>query len=420
MLTFVHAADLHLDSPMRGLSRYEGAPVAAIRGSTRRAMEGLVRLCIEEKARFLVISGDVFDGDWRDYSTGLFFAAQMTALREADIRVFLIRGNHDAESVISKRLPLPGNVVEFDPGQPQSHLFEELGVAVHGQSFPSRSVTEDLAARYPDPVPGLFNIGLLHTSLEGRPGHDPYAPTSVEVLADKRYDYWALGHVHQREVVCEDPFVVFPGNLQGRHVRETGPKGATVVTVDGQRVVEAAHAPLDVVRWQQLRVDATDCVDGDGVIDEFGARLTDDVDAAEGRLLATRVIIEGRTDAHEQLIGDSDEFEAAIRATAHDVARDEVWIERVRIETRATLDLDETHERDDPIGQLARALRSARSDEALRAELSEVIEEFSGKLPKEAQKGEDGLRADDPATLDAVLTDIERTLLPRLLSTEEP
>src|SRR4051812_29910913 len=112
-MKFVHAADLHLDSPLRGLDRYEGAPVEQLRGATRRALENLVALCLSEKADFLLLAGDLYDGGWKDYRTGLFFAAQMSRLRAADIPVFFVRGNHDAESNITRSLRLPENVREL-------------------------------------------------------------------------------------------------------------------------------------------------------------------------------------------------------------------------------------------------------------------------------------------------------------------
>ncbi len=195
---FVHAADLHIDSPLRGLDKYEGAPAARLRAATRHALENLVALCIEEEAAFLLLAGDVFDGGWKDFSTGLFFATQMTRLREAGIPVVIVRGNHDAASSITKNLTLrlPDNVHELSSKKAETFELADAGVCVHGQSFAKQATTDDLAARYPDAVRGAFNIGLLHTCLDGREGHDRYAPTSLETMRAKGYDYWALGHVH--------------------------------------------------------------------------------------------------------------------------------------------------------------------------------------------------------------------------------
>jgi DNA repair exonuclease SbcCD nuclease subunit len=135
---------------------------------------------------------------------------------------------------------LPQHVTLFPHEQSGQLVLEEHGVAVHGQSFATRAVTHDLTRNYPKAVPGLFNIGLLHTSLTGRPGHENYAPTAPDALIAREYDYWALGHVHAREIVREDPWIVFPGNLQGRQIRENGPKGATLVTVSDGRVARVS------------------------------------------------------------------------------------------------------------------------------------------------------------------------------------
>src|SRR4051812_7456671 len=186
-MKLVHAADLHLDSALTGLTRYESAPADEIRGATRRAFANLVSLCLEERAALLVIAGDLFDGDWRDVSTGLFFAAQLSKLCEGGVQVAWIRGNHDAASQIRKSVRLPDAVVELPWERAETRVFDELGVAVHGRSFAKRDVTEDLAATYPERIAGALNVGLLHTALEGRAGHDLYAPCRVETLINRGY-----------------------------------------------------------------------------------------------------------------------------------------------------------------------------------------------------------------------------------------
>ena len=225
-MKFVHAADLHIDSPLRGLDQYEGAPAARLRAATRRALENLVALCIDEQAAFLLLAGDVFDGSWKDFSTGLFFASQMTRLREARHP-----GRHRSRQSRRRELDheeparCPTTCASCRRRSPRPSSSHDAGTCVHGQSFAQRAITDDLAARYPDAVRGAFNIGLLHTCLDGREGHERYAPTTLETMRAKGYDYWALGHVHAREVLSKEPWIVFPGNLQGRHAKETGIEG---------------------------------------------------------------------------------------------------------------------------------------------------------------------------------------------------
>jgi exonuclease SbcD len=414
----VHAADLHIDSPLRGLARYEGAPVDQLRNATRRALENLVELCLQEQAGLLLLAGDIFDGDWRDYSTGLFFAAQMARLRQAGIEVVTLRGNHDAQSQISRDLRLPENVQELSTRKPQTLIFEQLGVAVHGQGFGRREVPEDLAASYPKPTAGLFNIGLLHTSLTGRPGHEPYAPTSLPVLRNKGYDYWALGHVHAREVVCEDPFVVFPGNLQGRHAREPGPKGATLITLQDGRVRDLRHEVLDAVRWCVCEVDASGSADGHELVERVQAALAAEAVGAGGRLLAARVLLRGTTRAHPELVGDPERWRAQLEACALSVTEGAVWLEQVQFGTRGPLDGARLAERDDALGQLAATLEALERDPAALAELSAVFTDLERKLPREAREGEDGVRLDDAAFFASVLPEVRELLLARLLAGE--
>jgi exonuclease SbcD len=414
---FLHAADLHLDSPLRGLERYEGAPVEQLRGATRRALENLVDLCLSEEVELLLLAGDLYDGDWRDYSTALFFAAQMSRLRQAGVRVVWVRGNHDAENrMMTRNLSLPDNTVELSTRRPQTLVFEDLGVAIHGQGFAKRAVTDDLAGRYPDTSPGLFNIGLLHTCASGREGHESYAPCKLETLLSKGYDYWALGHVHQREVLNEDPWVVFPGNLQGRHARETGAKGATLVTVEAGRITEVAHQTLDAVRWCVARVDAAQASSADDVIDLARRCLGDEVRNAEGRPLAARLQITGTTRAHDELQADRERWEQELRAAATDLGSDGIWVEKVAFRTDPHSSASQFLERQDALGQLMRSLRDARADDEQLIELLDVFKDLRSKLPAELREGEEAIRLDEPASIRAALDDVERLLLPRLLS----
>ena len=192
MFKFLHAADIHLDSPLRGLQRYEGAPVEEIRQASRRALENLVQLAIDQSVAFVLIAGDLYDGDWKDHRTGLYFVSQMVRLRAAGIPVIAIAGNHDAANKMTRTLPLPENVHVLDHRRPETFLLEQPGVAIHGQSFATPTVLEDLSAAYPPAVGGMLNIGLLHTCATGREGHQPYAPCTIPGLISKHYDYWAL------------------------------------------------------------------------------------------------------------------------------------------------------------------------------------------------------------------------------------
>lgn len=273
MFEFIHAADIHLDSPLRGLERYEGAPVDEIRLATRRALENLVQLALERKVAFVLVAGDLFDGDWKDYNTGLFFAKQMSRLREGNIPVFILKGNHDAANKMTRSLKMPDNVQIFSHSKPQTFRLEEHNVAIHGQSFSTSAVTKNLAEDYPKADAGSFNIGVLHTCATGRDGHENYAPCSMSDLLGKGYDYWALGHVHKREVLNTEPLIVFPGNIQGRHIKETGPKGCTVVSVDDKNRATETFEDLSVFRWEHCVVNIGGATTGDDVLAQLEETL---------------------------------------------------------------------------------------------------------------------------------------------------
>ncbi len=416
-MRFIHASDLHIDSPLRGLDRYDGAPVARLRTATRAALERLIDKALAEKVDFLLLAGDIYDRDWQDFHTGLFFREQMVRLDRADIRVFIVQGNHDAQGVITRQLVLPPNVTVFSSRTAQTVRIDELSVAIHGRSFPDRAVDEDLVPSYPAPVADFFNIGMLHTSLNGRVGHDTYAPTDLATLVAKGYDYWALGHVHAREVVSEAPRVVFPGNLQGRNANETGPKGCELVTVEAGRI-EAEFIALDVVRWNQVvvRLDGLDRLEALG--DAFREALEPVLIGAKDRLHAVRVTLTGSTALHRLEANQPGTLAAAVQAAAQDVSNAEVWIEQVRLELTTPMDRAQAVQRQDAVGELIRLVDAIVSDDAeLASRASAELGDLLNALPAEVITGVaagDVLRLDNCADLRTLLTDAEATVLARL------
>jgi DNA repair exonuclease SbcCD nuclease subunit len=418
MFKFIHAADIHLDSSLRGLERYEGAPVEQIRGATRRALENLVDLAIAEKASFVLLVGDLYDGDWKDYNTGLFFAAQMTRLREANIRVFLVAGNHDAGSQITRHLRLPDNVTMFSTQASERKVLADFDVALYGQGFHTRAVTKDLSVAYPKPDPTLFNIGLLHTSVDGRQGHEPYAPCTVEGLLSKGYNYWALGHVHKREILHEDPWILFPGNTQGRHVRETGPKGCLLVTVEDGRVLPEFRE-LDMVRWAVCEVDASGATTAEDALDRVRHALMRELAESAGRPLVVRVRVIGPCTAHRELSLNVERWTNEIRASAIDLSGGALLIEQVKMHTQTKVDFEQILKRDDPLGALFRAIRDLDADEQLLADMSGEFRDLQRKLPPELRTGDEAIDLDNPETLRQAIVDVKHLLLPRLLSRED-
>ena len=296
------------------------------------AFEDLVTKALEEEVAFVVIAGDIFDGDWKDASIGLFFNRQLARLANRGVPTYFLRGNHDADSVVTKSLTWPDKVVEFSTRRPETHRIEALRVALHGRGFPRRDVAENYAVHYPGPVAGWFNIGVLHTAC-GRAGHENYAPCTPDDLAARGYDYWALGHVHAFEIVSRDPWIVYPGNLQGRSVRECGEKGAVIVDVADGRVSDVRRVLADHARWAEIVIDAAPLDDELALLRAIETGVRPHAEAAQGRLLAVRVTLTGAAPLHARLLADAelrDKTEAAAQRCG-----DEVWLERLRVATSA-------------------------------------------------------------------------------------
>lgn len=416
MFKFIHAADIHLDSQLKGLQRYEGAPVDELRGATRQALENLVRLAIDEEVAFVVIAGDLYDGDWQDHNTGLFFVKQMTQLREAKIRVCLISGNHDAANRMTRSLKLPDNVVMLKTKKPDTLHLEDFGVSIHGQGFANAAVMENLATAYPKAAAGHFNIGLLHTCATGAEGHERYAPCTLDDLRIKAYDYWALGHIHQRGQLCRDAEIHFSGNIQGRHIRESGAKGCLVVSVDDRRQAAVRFEPLDVVRWETASIDAAGASDAYEVVDRSAAQLRTSLAESDGRLLAVRIEVRGACRAHETLAAEPLKWTNELRGAAHDAGAGRIWLEKIKLRTSPEADLDDARLGEGPLGELVDYLGDLRGRPDELAWLAGELAELKRKLPAELQEGEDAVRLDDPAWLASLLEHVEPILLSRLLS----
>ena len=416
---FIHAADIHLDSPLRGLQRYDGAPVDEIRQASRRALENLVQLAIDQSAAFVLIAGDLYDGDWKDHRTGLYFVSQMVRLREAGIPVFVIAGNHDAANRMTRTLPLPENVRMLDPKRPQTICLEEFGVAIHGQSFATGAVLDDLSANYPPAVAGMLNIGLLHTCATGREGHEPYAPCTIPGLVSKHYDYWALGHAHGRESLHHDPEIFFSGNLQGRHIHEDGPKGCMLVHVNAEQRLRPEFRPLDVFRWQSCRVDAAGAATKEELLDRFRKRLAQIVAESDGLSLAVRVETSGPCGRTRKSPLGRSNGSTISGPRPSNVSGGSVWVEKVRTATTLPVNLNEAMLSDGPVGELARLIEELRSNpEGVKRLLGDDLDKLRERLPAELTEGPEAIDLGQAAMSGELLNQVREMLVGQLHSGE--
>ena len=377
--TFIHAADLHIDSPLAALGAKDRAVRDCFEGAGRRSVDNLVAETIRSGAAFLLIAGDIFDGEWRDASTGLFFARALGELDRKGIRTFVIKGNHDADSVVSRSLPLPASTRVFASNKAESVELAEYRTVLHGRSFPDRCVPADFVEGYPQRREGWLNIGLLHTSLEGSSEHAVYAPCGVDDLKRFHYDYWALGHVHDHRIVERDPWIVYPGNVQGRSVRETGAKGVVRVEVKDGRIADVTHVPLDGARWARHAIDLSGCEHLEDVNGRVEAALASLHDQSAGLPLAARLTLTGMTSLHHGLAAGACDVDD-IRAIASRFSGD-FWIEKIVISTSAP-DRPENLETDDVL-DVESLIAAAAGEEAFNDELRNAIAEIAGKMPRD-------------------------------------
>jgi DNA repair exonuclease SbcCD nuclease subunit len=413
MFRFLHAADIHLDSPLIGLEAYDDAPVEEIRGATRRAFDNLIDLAIEEDVDFVLIAGDLYDGDWRDYNTGLFFAGRMGRLDKAGIKVFIVSGNHDAASQITKAMPLPNNVTLFSPKKNQSVKLDDLGVIIHGQSYSSRAETHNLTLQYPQHDSNYFNIGLLHTSLNGREGHEAYAPCTIDDLKSKGYGYWALGHVHKREIVSENPWIVFSGNIQGRHIREIGAKGATLVTVEDGHITEVEECKLDVLRWAICEVDLSECETTDIVYEAIRQAFEQELDVTGGDTLALRLVLTGKSPVHAQLLDRTAQWTEEFRGITASLG--EMWLEKVKFQTSRQVSLEEIVGEDTPIAGLLQSIQKVKMDGDSLLELVPELTALKSKLPPDIHSGDDPFLDTSPDKIAELRNEVQELLIAKLL-----
>jgi DNA repair exonuclease SbcCD nuclease subunit len=304
----------------------------------------------------------------------------MARLQRAGIPVYKVRGNHDAESVITSAVTLPDSVKVFSSRRPETFLIPELKVALHGQSFANRAVSENLALAYPAPEPGMFNIGVLHTSCDGRPPHANYAPCSVQQLLQRGYQYWALGHCHEYEVVNSSPPIIFPGNLQGRSIRETGPKGAVVVEVEDGEVSNFSRLHLARIQWALISANLTGAASEEEAFEVIRGEIQKEVNLAGGTPVVFRMVLSGSTPLHRMLHSEPGRVVDEVLAAANHCT-DAIWLESVKVQTSEPSTASAGQ--DSPLTSLdlKSMLDSLRESPDVLKEARAALEVIKGKLP---------------------------------------
>jgi exonuclease SbcD len=251
---FIHCADLHLGSRSYGIAGRDPELGKKLRESVFESFSRIIDRAVITNTDFMVISGDIFDETTETPATRLRFAKE---LEKVKIPVYICLGNHDHVMSWTESIPYPENVHVFG-SEPESIILQTAGgpVEIVGKSFPERHSSENptigIAGRQ-----GMFSIAVLHCSLDKVAPDTEYGPCSLSDMVNKGIDYWALGHIHKRTEVSADPYVIYPGNIQGRSRKEIGEKGAYMVTVTDDRVTEAKFFATQEIVWKEVSCDIT-------------------------------------------------------------------------------------------------------------------------------------------------------------------
>jgi DNA repair exonuclease SbcCD nuclease subunit len=347
-----------------------------IGGATRRTFERIIDLCLEEQVNALLIAGDLYDGNLRSMKTAAFLSRELRRLEQAEIRVFMIRGNHDSESTVTRYLDLPKNVHLFT-GHGGVEDLAEIGIAIHGVSFAQHHAPASLLPKYRPPIAGRTNIGLLHTSLAGAAGHDDYAPCAVSDLVAHGFDYWALGHVHQRRIHAEAPYVIMPGMPQGRDIGESGAKSVTMVTVS-DAAITLEERVVAIAEFHRAPVDLTDVGDWRDAQTVLRTAIEGAREAVQSDQAVLRLELQGRSPLGWRIRRDADLFEAEARETAEQIGN--VWIDRIVSELQTPIS-DASGA--DPVAELETLMREGAGDGAFRTDADGFLQQLVRALPPE-------------------------------------
>ena len=380
---FIHTADIHLDSPLRSLALRNRELADLIGTATRQAFTNIIDLCIDERVDALLIAGDLYDGDQTSMKTARFLAGELGRLANAGIRTFIIRGNHDAMSRISRELVLPDLVRLFD-GRPGHELIErgpgEKPVAIHGLSFAQPTAPESLLPKYRPALPDAINIGMMHTSLGGAEGHDAYAPCSPTDLQATGFNYWALGHIHKRSVISGASTIVMPGMPQGRDINEDGTKSVTLVSIADDGTVSLEEKPTSLAEFARLTIDATGLTEWSDLAQSLSDALRQARETSASPELVIRLAISGATPLAWRMRRDADLLltEAEERASRTGAT----WIEKLEISCTPPNETGQSAT--DPLHELRNLIETGiLGSDAFKAELGSVADALMAQFPND-------------------------------------
>ena len=379
--SFIHAADLHLGSPFKGIGSGSPATAELLRSATFDAFSGLIDLCVEKSVDFLLVAGDIFDFSSRSLRAQFTFRDGLSRLSEAGIRAFVVLGNHDPWDAWSSRISWPEGVHIFSPDRVDTTVVSVNGTpvaSVSGISYRNQRETRNLASLFKSEQSDIYQIALLHSNCGNNPDHGAYAPCSVNELRKSGFDYWALGHVHEHKVLDTLPHIVYPGCTQGLSIRETGQHGCCLVSVTTDRRTALTFHPLDKLRWQSPEIS----IAGLGTLDNLDRMMAEALsqinEEERPRPVIGRIKLTGRGPLYHQLRQKTVAEELLERTRQlGDQLSPPVWIQSIENQCRPDVDFEKRQLMDDLLGQVLRNVSQLGTRPgALPAELIPVLSDI--------------------------------------------
>lgn len=379
--SFIHCADLHLDSPFEGIHSISPNIAEVLRVATFKAFDNLIDLAIRRKVDFIIIAGDVYDGADRSLRAQWRFHQALGRAVESGIQCFLVHGNHDPLSSWEAGLSIPPGAHRFD-GERVDYITAKRGneelARIYGISYPSREIRYNLVDQFPKDRNQIFSIGVLHCNVGGSPEHDNYAPCTLDDLISCNMDYWALGHIHTRSILRENrPWIIYPGNTQGRSVRETDARGCYLVKVGDSGIAEAEFLPTDVVRWAIEKIYIDNFSNMDHLMDVLYQKRENIRSSSSGRPVILRFYIYGRGDLHRELGKQVSDITASLR-DGEEERKQFVWVESIQVQTRPAIDISQRRQVEDFVGEFLKATEDLRKSQDACSKIRGILNDIPG------------------------------------------
>jgi DNA repair exonuclease SbcCD nuclease subunit len=392
---FIHAADLHIDSPFKGITVDNKSIGDALRAATFDAFNALIDLCIQKQVQFLLVAGDIYDGADRSLLAQLKFRDGLVRLAEHNINAFVVHGNHDPMNSQSAAIEWPDKVHIFGSNKVESKTAvrqDGMPMAlISGISHANSNETQNLTRKFSREDPGIFHIGLLHCNVGSNTGHDPYAPCELSDLTYTGMDYWALGHVHEKAILNTNPYVVYAGNTQGRNIREQAERGCWLVTVEDRHVSDIQFCPVDAVRWFRINVS----IDSIDTVDKLERAIWKSIQElmenhSGSRAVVLRVSITGNGPLYNELQKDNAVLDLLDRTRDAFASEDPfVWVQEIEADCRPEIDLNKLKQQGNFLSQVIKIAEtvndpSTNISETLKPVLSDLFE--NSKVKKSLEK----------------------------------